>query len=633
MMLKIFLLILSGISFAGEEPGGNSGDLVGNGGDGQVIEFRNLGLGVAEKLLQLNGSCQTLIPLKPLDLIQIVYRAGIESSEKELILRGSRVEAINYPAQSRIIFHLESFDKNQNKKQFVVHEFLGLLRLSDEKDGQQYGLSKFLVELADRPECQRPLSQRRWTKKIQNGERIYFQFGFPSEVIPYNLSASSQESPIAVPAGTFSIWKNNLYFASGRGVCGLQGCIEQSTVSGAVSDFGFLGDRLVENVTKFRNANDYFSVGYDFENLHIADLSSGESYSLKLETSQDNSNLSGAKKYRYSQIRNIKPIGQGLGIGIADEYEDGKLSSFSLVRFEWSAFKNPLKNPTTDYQRVQNYIFTNHYRKNEKLNLTQKFIYPVNQAVPQEIYPVHQGQFVVTDDGSVYETSRGLLKVAVLEAPIADVAEYGDYTIALSNGRVLIYDQKWHLQGEFNASTAPQGLAVNGETVTLFSMLTDQQIFAEKHDVNDFFKKKRSCLMSEAALQKFAPSAEETFLFNGSTFALSMADGCVLKLEGKKWQRWLGLQKNSTVYPFLEKGVLLSVSKAAAVYSVDILDREETLVANFNTPMEKGEVKNGALKLRLRPANFAKEFIREVVLTPEGRIVSDRIEVSSWGNH
>ena len=618
LLLRLaFLLTLPLTAFAGTENGGNGGDLVGNGGDGQVIEFRNAGLALAEKLRGLNATCQSLIPVRPLDLLNVVYRARIESSEEELKLQGRRVEAINYPSLNKIIFHSPSFVLNKNKTQFVAHEFLGLLGQADVKEGEEYGLSNFLVDLTRRPECQNQVSKRRWINKKNEGDTAYFQFGFPGEILSYNLSSESQGQSDATtgPARNFAFRDNTLYLGHHREVCTTKGsCLPGSLMPFLLHDFGLHGNRLLLSIVGFRSSEDFFETYYNYDNVQIA--TGNTTYSFQLATYPNNNSQRPGDVPRYSLARNFTYLSPDQSIALVDQYQNDSVTGFSLARFDWSPNTAP---NGKEVFRNQEIVITKVRHEDVLLTATQRFYLPTISTVPQNIFPAQSGKFVLTDDGSVFEVAS-LQRVAVLEAPLEDVVSYGDYTILLSAGRLLIYDQAWHLQGEFHPAVAPQGLGIKGDTIFLFSMLSDQKLFVEKQDVTEFFKKKRNCFMSAEEAKKFQP--EQIVSAGAAQFAFSAAHGCVLRKE-ESWKPWMGMQKNPSATLVIGE-TLFVVTKNATVYSLDLKNREETLIARFGMDFISAKTQNENLELTLHHPAHTKDFLRRVILTPTGKIAGDR---------
>jgi hypothetical protein len=624
-MNKFFILLLAlpSIALAGTENGGNGGDLVGNGGDGQVIEFRNLGLALAEKLRALNGTCQSLIPLRPLDLLNVVYRARIDSSEEELKLQGRRVEAINYPSLNKIIFHSPSFVLNKNKTQLVAHEFLGLLGQADLKDNEEYGLSKFLVELTLRPECQAPVSKRRWIKKKIEGDAVYFQFGLPGEILSYHLGTESQGPTLSAPgpARNFGFLDNTLYLGHHRQVCTASGsCLPGSLVPYLLHDFAIHGNRLLLSIVGFKSAVDFFETSYTYDNVQIA---SGNSvYSFPLATHPSNNSPRPGDSPRYSLARNFTYLSPNQSIGLVDQFQNDSVTGFSLARFDWARNTSP---NGKEVFRNQEIVITKVRHGEELLTSTQRFYMPTISTVPQNLFPAQSGKFVLTDDGSVFAVEN-LQRVAVLEAPVEDVVSYGEYTILLSAGRLLIYDQAWHLQGEFHPAVAPQGLGIRSDTIYLFSMLSDQKLFVEKQDVTEFFKKKRNCFLSAEEAQKFQP--KQIVRAGGEEFAFSEPQGCVLRKD-QGWKPWMGMQKNPAATLVIGE-TLFVVTKNSAVYSLNLKNREETLIARFGMNFVSAKTQNENIELTLHHPAHTKDFLRRVILSPNGKIVGDRW---FWAHH
>lgn len=624
-MNKIFFLLLTlpSLALAGAENGGNGGDLVGNGGDGQVIEFRNQGLALAEKLRALNGTCQSLLPLRPLDLLNVVYRARIESSEEELKLSGRRVEAINYPSLNKIIFHSPSFVVNKNKAQFVAHEFLGLLGQPDVKDGEEYGLSKYLVELTLRPECVTPVSKRRWIKKKSEGDAVYFQFGLPGEILSYNLGIESQGQTLSAPgpARNFAFLDNTLYLGHHRQVCTASGsCLPGSLVPYLLHDFGIHDSRLLLSVAGFKSTEDFFEATYTYDNVQVA---TGNSvYSFPLATYPSNDSPRPGDSPRYSLARNFTYLSENQSIALVDQFQNDAVTGFSLARFDWVGSTGA---NGKDVFRNQEIVITKVRHGKELLTVTQRFYFPNTSTVPQNLFPAQSGKFVLTDDGSVFAVAN-LQRVAVLEAPVEDVVSYGEYTILLSAGRLLIYDQAWHLQGEFHPAVAPQGLGIRSDTIYLFSMLSDQKLFVEKQDVTEFFKKKRNCFLSADEANKFKP--EQIVRSGGAEFAFSTAHGCVLRKD-QSWKPWMGMQKNPAATLVIGEALFV-VTKSSAVYSLDLKDREETLIARFGMNFVSAKTQNENIELTLHHPAHTKDFLRRVILSPNGKILGDRW---FWAHH
>lgn len=620
--MRIFLLpalfLLSATAFGDNR--GNGGDLVKNGGDGQVIEFRNLGLAVAEQLQNLNGTCKTLVPFSPLDLIRVIYRARIESSEEELKIGERRVEAINYPTLGRIVFHRPSFLANKNQKQFVTHEFLGLLNVADTKGEEEYGLSKFLVSLLERADCRAPVSQRKWARKWIADDQVHFLFAFPQEILRYDLTRDSQAGPLAVPSAKAARWNDQWYFGHALQVCDAGGkCLAGSQAPLPLHEFGFVGGRLVQSLLGVRDGANPFDRFYSFENLRIVNPATGGAYSLRLEARRGNQNLTPGEEFNYSLVREFHELAPNVGMAIADQYSGDSRRGFSILKMEWKE-RNVGKNGTLT-ARAEDSAVTEVRAGGDLLKLSQRFYSANNQAVPQTLFPVKAGAYVVGDEGSVFETD-GLEKVAIVEGPVADVAEYGDYLIVLSAGRILVYNEKWHLQGEFTPAVSPQAIAVQGDSLRLFSMITDQKLFVDTKSVNDFFQKKRSCLMGREALARF--SAREVYRVGDTEYALAAAEGCVLKRAASgPWVAWMGVQKDPAQVHFNEAGTLYLVDQRSSVRALALESRDETLLANFGDEFVKAVFRPNEIELNMHQAGRVKEYLRKVLINYDGRILKD----------
>jgi hypothetical protein len=619
-LLLGFILPLSALA------NGNGGDLVGNAGDSQVIQFRNLALGMAEKLQDVNASCRTLVPFRVLDLIRTVYRAHIKSTNDDLTLNGNHVEAINYPALQQIIFNSPAFDRNQNKPQFVLHEFLGLLGISDVRDGSEYGQSNFLLGLANRPECLSPVSARRWTKKTIDGDLAYFLFQFPGSVLTYDLARNSQAETLPAPdsSASFELAAGTPYFSYPQNICTAgtaPSCLTGGKVPWLLHDFGRIGDHWIESIQGVRDTDNVFETYYSYDNVQVVNPTNGNMFSFQLLPLEDNQNLSPGEKYHYSLPRDFVRLTKNQTIAIVDQYSGDALSSFSIARFDLRQADGP-GHVTETMTRADGTFLQRVQHGNDDLVVFQRFWFPSAASVPQNIFTAQSGKFALLDDGNVIDPET-LESVAVIEAPIEDVGSYGDYTIVLSAGRILVYDSDWHQQGEFNPAVRPAGLAVRGDEITLFSMLTDNRIFVERHDVTDFFKKKRSCLVSQERLAQFI--ATDTLAIGGQTFALDVADGCILKRDGQAWRAWMGMQKNPAfVIPFMEKGVVVTAEANATLYSLNVLDRDETMIAAFARDLRCAEKKDGSISLTLHKAGFDDNYLEQVILTPDGKILSDQ---------
>lgn len=106
-------------------------DRKGNGGDTYAIAFVGTAR-MAHDELKKRGS--SLIDLDL--LLNTINTAVVESTGKKLYLNGSLKDAINYPAQKKIIFNREAWKDTTNERTrflFVLHEYLGLMGVNDSR--------------------------------------------------------------------------------------------------------------------------------------------------------------------------------------------------------------------------------------------------------------------------------------------------------------------------------------------------------------------------------------------------------------------------------------------------------------------------------------------------------------------
>ncbi|MEK2690854.1 hypothetical protein [Bdellovibrio sp. GT3] len=131
-ILVLIMLLLSPLAFAGPR-------YVGNGGDTYSLQFQVY----AEKLNKyLQNS--NIEGLNVILLRDAISSTKVESTNQKLILNGIPKDAINYPAEKRIIFNSNrwiGFTEDE-KLSLVLHEYLGLIGLEDAK----YTYSKLILK-------------------------------------------------------------------------------------------------------------------------------------------------------------------------------------------------------------------------------------------------------------------------------------------------------------------------------------------------------------------------------------------------------------------------------------------------------------------------------------------------------
>jgi hypothetical protein len=113
--------------------------VIGSGGDVYALQF----VSSAEQVLQYLQKT----PLRSIDLValeQAVNSAKVESTEETLKLEGMDKDALNYPAQNRIVFSRKRWEAMATNERLalVLHEYLGLLGQKD----ASYQFSKNLLK-------------------------------------------------------------------------------------------------------------------------------------------------------------------------------------------------------------------------------------------------------------------------------------------------------------------------------------------------------------------------------------------------------------------------------------------------------------------------------------------------------
>ncbi|WP_413290783.1 hypothetical protein [Bdellovibrio sp. HCB337] len=109
------------------------------GGDSYALEF----VQIAQQVTQhLKFQRSKLIDIKKLD--EAITKTTIESTDKKLVLNGAAKDAINYPAEGRIVINRQSWRgmSRDVKPALVLHEYLGIMRVND----ATYELSKQVLE-------------------------------------------------------------------------------------------------------------------------------------------------------------------------------------------------------------------------------------------------------------------------------------------------------------------------------------------------------------------------------------------------------------------------------------------------------------------------------------------------------
>lgn len=130
ILLTLILSIISVKSFA-------QGSVVGNGGDGIAIQFRNLARAISENL----QSTSVLSPEQLKNFSNSVVQADIQTEDR-LFLNSKEVDAINYPTLQKITISrsrwLLTSRATSAAVSLVFHEFLGLQNIRDDQLVKKY---------------------------------------------------------------------------------------------------------------------------------------------------------------------------------------------------------------------------------------------------------------------------------------------------------------------------------------------------------------------------------------------------------------------------------------------------------------------------------------------------------------
>ena len=129
--------------------------IIGNGGDVYALQFISYG----EKILLYLQNSQ-LNAIDTVTLGKIINSAQVESTTKTLKLNGMDKDAINYPAEQKIIFNRARWGSMSSEERLalVLHEYLGLMG----KEQANYEFSKLLLREMSKIEKVRQGSDSNW---------------------------------------------------------------------------------------------------------------------------------------------------------------------------------------------------------------------------------------------------------------------------------------------------------------------------------------------------------------------------------------------------------------------------------------------------------------------------------------
>lgn len=130
--MKWFLVVFFSVAFSYAGPqDSHGGSIVGNGGDGISIEFRNLARGIYQNL-QISGG---QLAFDGQRFQRLVEEADIQTEDR-LFLRGKEVDAINYPTLEKIVISRQRWATTSRSVATMVslifHEILGLMDIHDD---------------------------------------------------------------------------------------------------------------------------------------------------------------------------------------------------------------------------------------------------------------------------------------------------------------------------------------------------------------------------------------------------------------------------------------------------------------------------------------------------------------------
>ena len=115
-------LLASQVSFA------RDGGISGGGGDGYAIQFVEVA-----RMIQTALGINADSAINATALKQAILETKVESTDEALEIGGKNKDAINYPAEKRIIVSRQGWSLlgGNQKRTLVLHEYLGILRIDD----------------------------------------------------------------------------------------------------------------------------------------------------------------------------------------------------------------------------------------------------------------------------------------------------------------------------------------------------------------------------------------------------------------------------------------------------------------------------------------------------------------------
>lgn len=243
------------------------GGIHGGGGDATSMEFKSFGTEIVNRLMAQNigafdlniAYIKSTYNIKTMELKNTIEKVRVETTTSPLFLDGVRKDAINYPAESRVVLDINRWNQLSEalKRQLAIHELLGIMGV-DDKD---YSASFALINQAIHPSynCFKPdgyvagrttlhgigeatcSSEER--DAIQNGNCIDRDGSRVAKCIPkYNISQPNEKFVGECKAGPISPTDKNMCFpvdglhvANGYDTalrCALQDAIAKCKIAG-----------------------------------------------------------------------------------------------------------------------------------------------------------------------------------------------------------------------------------------------------------------------------------------------------------------------------------------------------------------------------------------------------------------
>ena len=549
-----------------------TGNGVGNGGDSKVIEFQNQARSLASKLVRLNNVCQSKIRFTLSSYLNAIVQTKVHSTDKILKLDGQRVEAINFPNAKLIIFNREDWEKNTEKWQFVLHEYMGIMRIED----SLYERSQAVIDLVNDPSCFENRSINLWKKaKTKNGI-AYFMFDSFLLIKRYNLKTQRELSDIKLKdiPNDFAVDNNFIYV---------------------------LYDNRISRIK--------------LNGLKEKEIFKSEESFSEVETAGKYLTLTTDRK-KWGE-KNFYLITKDTGI-ISDSHRlHTAISGISYNRGNKTIYGITTSNSPSD---INAYTL-----ENGKVIRSWEPPYHGAYHIGSQTYVFPNGKFVTDTSGTVY-TAKDLRYRASFARVYEDIAFYKRHPILLDDGKLYIYSKDFLQLGTVTPDISPNQIFVWGRTVFAFSMQSRERLFVEPIDINSFFKKVNLCLVDPSEVDfKNAQVVKDK---NDVIYFLSHENECIFRWSPELQDFLPSLSTSSEnvqqiAYSEVNNKLYLSYESG----SINQIDLSEV------QPIEKGFVNLAGTVLGLQTAGkfiFATDpsgaWSSHYVFNPTGELVTS----SDW---